>query len=150
MRGFPDLARPKRPRSADQLTLGTVLSTHRHDSISVTETKPASGTLTNAETFHREQTCSRLSLAAALAVQSASAGLHYSSPITVSGTVAYGQVHAARTSGDNKAVHWLRRLRRREYQQHLRSLLGVRCCRSHALLLYLQTQATTCGKRPCP
>ena len=42
-------------------------------------------------------------MAAALAVvQSANAGLHYSSPITVSGTVAYGQVHAARTSSDNK------------------------------------------------
>ena len=44
-----------------------------------------------------------LSLAAALTVvQSANAGLHYSSPITVSGLGAYGQVHAARTSGDNK------------------------------------------------
>ena len=48
-----------------------------------------------------------LSLAAALAVQSANAGLHYSSPITVgvnpdhSGG-AYGGVHAARTSSDDK------------------------------------------------
>ena len=43
-----------------------------------------------------------LSLAAILAVQSANAGLHYSSSITVSGTVAYGQVRAARFSGDSK------------------------------------------------
>jgi hypothetical protein len=43
-----------------------------------------------------------LSLAAALAVQSANAGYHYSSPITVSGTVAYGQVRAARASSDSK------------------------------------------------
>ena len=41
-------------------------------------------------------------LAALLAAQAANAGLHYSSPITVSGTVAYGQVHAARFSSDSK------------------------------------------------
>ena len=43
-----------------------------------------------------------LSLAAALAVQSANAGLHYSQGITVSGTVAYGQVRGARFSTDSK------------------------------------------------
>jgi hypothetical protein len=43
-----------------------------------------------------------LSLAAALAVQSANAGLHSSYGITVSGTVAYGQVRGARNSTDNK------------------------------------------------
>jgi hypothetical protein len=43
-----------------------------------------------------------LSLAAAMAVQSANAGLHYSSPITVSGTAAWGQVRTARFSTDSK------------------------------------------------
>jgi len=43
-----------------------------------------------------------LSLAAALAVQSANAGLHYPVPIVVSNPVAYGSVHSARHSGDNK------------------------------------------------
>jgi hypothetical protein len=43
-----------------------------------------------------------LSLAAALAVQSANAGLHFSVPIVVSGTVAYGSVYTARHSSDGK------------------------------------------------
>jgi len=42
-----------------------------------------------------------LSLAAALAIQSANAGLHYSMPVTVGTGVAYGAVHAARHSVDN-------------------------------------------------
>jgi hypothetical protein len=43
-----------------------------------------------------------LSLAAALAVQSANAGLHFSVPIVVGTTVAYGSVYTARHSGDQK------------------------------------------------
>jgi hypothetical protein len=43
-----------------------------------------------------------LSLAAALAVQSASAGLHYSVPIAVGTSGAYGSVYTARHSGDQK------------------------------------------------
>jgi hypothetical protein len=43
-----------------------------------------------------------LTLAAALAVQSANAGLHYSVPIVVGGkSVAYGSVNTARHSADN-------------------------------------------------
>jgi hypothetical protein len=42
-----------------------------------------------------------LSVAAALAVQSANAGLHYSGSITASRYGAYGQVRAARQSGDD-------------------------------------------------
>ena len=42
-----------------------------------------------------------LSLAAALAVQSANAGYHYSAPIIVGTGGAYGSVHTARTSSDN-------------------------------------------------
>ena len=43
-----------------------------------------------------------LSLAAALAIQSANAGLHYNTPIVVGSGGAYGSVHTARTSSDNK------------------------------------------------
>jgi hypothetical protein len=43
-----------------------------------------------------------LSIAAALAVQSANAGLHYSGSITASSGGAYGQVRAARHSDDDK------------------------------------------------
>ena len=42
-----------------------------------------------------------LSLAAALAVQAANAGLHYSTPIYVGTGGAYGAVHSARTSLDH-------------------------------------------------
>jgi hypothetical protein len=43
-----------------------------------------------------------LSLAAALAVQSANAGLHFSVPIVVGSSVAYGSVYTARHSVDQK------------------------------------------------
>jgi hypothetical protein len=43
-----------------------------------------------------------LSLAAALAIQSANAGLHFSVPIVVGTSGAYGSVHTARHSGDGK------------------------------------------------
>ena len=42
-----------------------------------------------------------LSLAAALAVQSANAGYYYSSPITVGTGGAYGGMHSARVSSDS-------------------------------------------------
>jgi hypothetical protein len=42
-----------------------------------------------------------LSLAAALAVQSANAGVNYSDPIYVGDGAAFGSLHAARNSGDN-------------------------------------------------
>jgi len=42
-----------------------------------------------------------LASVAALAVQAANAGYHYSTPITVGTGGAYGGVHSARTSGDS-------------------------------------------------
>jgi hypothetical protein len=43
-----------------------------------------------------------LAFGAALAAQAANAGLHYSTPVVVGTSVAYGGVHSARTSADSK------------------------------------------------
>jgi hypothetical protein len=85
------------------VTLGTVEEVHGHESMTPPEETPApQGYTSTRRLFIMNKLAIGLSLAAALAVQSANAGLHYPAPIVVSNPVAYGSVHSARFSADNK------------------------------------------------
>jgi hypothetical protein len=99
-----DRARVFANAELDQVTLGTVDEAQGYESMPPARKKDlrCRGYPSTRRSFVMNKLAIGLSLFAALAVQSANAGLHYPVPIVVSNPVAYGSVHSARYSSDNR------------------------------------------------